>query len=174
MDRETKIGPLANRPHYAKVINYINIAKDEGAITEIGGAPPYSIDYGNGLFIKPTIFTGVQNGMRIAQEEVFGPLLSVIPFKYEEEALQIANNSPFGLASGVWTTDMRRMFRMIEGLQTGTVWINTYKTASYLSPTGGYKRSGFGRENGQEAIWEYLQTKSVWISTADQVADPFS
>ena len=104
--------------------------------------------------------------MRIAQEEVFGPVLAVIPFKDEEEAIAIGNDVVYGLAAGVWTKNMRRALKMAEKLQAGTVWINTYRAVSYLSPFGGYKRSGLGRESGQEMIKEYLQVKSVWISTA--------
>ncbi len=111
--------------------------------------------------------------MRIAQEEVFGPVLSVIPFDDEEEAIAIGNDVVFGLAAGVWTQNMRRALLMAEKLQAGTVWINTYRAVSYLSPFGGYKRSGIGRESGQDMIREYLQTKSVWISTATEVPNPF-
>ena len=111
--------------------------------------------------------------MRIAQEEVFGPVLSVIPFKDEEEAIAIGNDVVYGLAAGVWTQNMRRALTMAEKLQAGTVWINTYRAVSYLSPFGGYKRSGIGRESGQEMIKEYLQVKSVWISTATTVPNPF-
>jgi aldehyde dehydrogenase (NAD+) len=111
--------------------------------------------------------------MRIAQEEVFGPVLSVIEFGSEDEAVEIANDSPYGLAAGLWTESMPRALRVSERLQAGVVWVNTYRAVSYMSPFGGYKRSGLGRENGQEAIYEYLQTKSVWISTADDVPNPF-
>jgi (Z)-2-((N-methylformamido)methylene)-5-hydroxybutyrolactone dehydrogenase len=111
--------------------------------------------------------------MRIAREEVFGPVLSVIPFDTEEEAIHIANDTLYGLAAGVWTTSMKRAFTMSERLEAGTVWINTYRAVSFLSPFGGYKRSGIGRENGMEAIREYLQTKSVWIDTAGNVPNPF-
>jgi aldehyde dehydrogenase (NAD+) len=111
--------------------------------------------------------------MRIAQEEVFGPVLSVIPFSDEEEAIDVGNDVVYGLAAGVWTQNMRRALLMSERLQAGTVWVNTYRAVSYLSPFGGYKRSGIGRENGQEAIKEYLQLKSVWISTASEVPNPF-
>jgi acyl-CoA reductase-like NAD-dependent aldehyde dehydrogenase len=111
--------------------------------------------------------------MRIAREEVFGPVLSIIPFSDEEEAIRIANDSPYGLAAGLWTQGIARALAVSKRLQAGTVWVNTYRAVSYLAPFGGYKRSGIGRENGQEAIREYLQTKSVWISTAESAPNPF-
>ena len=111
--------------------------------------------------------------MRIAQEEVFGPVLAVIPFKDEEEAVAIGNDVVYGLAAGVWTQSMRRSIMMAERLQAGTVWVNTYRAVSYLSPFGGYKRSGIGRESGPEMIKDYMQVKSIWISTATEVPNPF-
>lgn len=111
--------------------------------------------------------------MRIAQEEVFGPVLSVIPFDHDTQAIDIANDIAYGLAAGVWTQDTRRALQMADRLQAGTVWVNTYRAVSYLAPFGGYKRSGLGRENGMEAIKEYLQTKTVWISTAGEMPNPF-
>ena len=139
----------------------------------LGGGRASRPECGNGWFVEPTIFTGVKNSMRIAQEEVFGPVLSVIPFKDEEEAIAIGNDVVYGLAAGVWTQNMRRALLMSERLQAGTVWVNTYRAVSYMSPFGGYKRSGIGRENGQETIKEYLQLKSVWMSTATEVPNPF-
>ena len=111
--------------------------------------------------------------MRIAQEEVFGPILSVIPFEDEAEALSIGNDIVFGLAAGVWTSDIGRALRMSEKLKAGTVWVNTYRAVSFMSPFGGYKRSGQGRESGQEAIKEFLQVKSVWIAQETSPANPF-
>ena len=111
--------------------------------------------------------------MRIAREEVFGPVLSVIPFDDEDEAVAIANDTLFGLAAGVWTTSIKRALRMSERLEAGTVWINTYRAVSYMSPFGGFKRSGIGRESGLSAIRAYLQEKSVWIDTNDEVPNPF-
>ncbi len=174
MSLDTQVGPVTNQPQYKKILSYIDIAK-------VGRRrPPRSAarkatrpECGDGWFVEPTIFTGVNNSMRIAQEEVFGPVLSVIPFKDEEEAIAIGNDVVYGLAAGVWTQNMRRAFLMAEKLQAGTVWVNTYRAVSYLSPFGGYKRSGLGRESGQEMIKEYLQTKSVWISTAKEVPNPF-
>ena len=125
------------------------------------------------LICVPTVFVDVDNRMRIAQEEVFGPVLSVIRFKDEADAIAIANDSRFGLGAGVWTGDIARAMRMSERIQAGTVWVNTYRAVSYMSPFGGYKDSGLGRENGAEAILQYLQTKSVWINSGAPSANPF-
>lgn len=173
MSLETQVGPVTTRQQYQKILSYIDIAKQEGAKLALGGTPAKRPECGEGWFVEPTIFSGVNNQMRIAREEVFGPVLSIIPFEDEEDAIAIANDSPYGLAAGVWTTSIKRAIRSSERLQAGSVWVNTYRAVSYMSPFGGYKRSGVGRENGQDAIWSYLQTKSVWISTADSVANPF-
>jgi len=173
MSLETQVGPVTNPPQFRKILDYIDIARNEGATAALGGARATRPECGQGWFVEPTIFTGVKNSMRIAQEEVFGPVLSVIPFEDDDEAIAIGNDVVFGLAAGVWTQSMRRAFRMSERLQAGTVWVNTYRAVSYLSPFGGYKRSGIGRESGQEMIQEYLQTKSVWISLATEVPNPF-
>ncbi|MFN0043319.1 MAG: aldehyde dehydrogenase family protein, partial [Alphaproteobacteria bacterium] len=170
---DTQVGPVTTPPQYEKVLNYIEIAKGEGATCVLGGGRASRPECGDGWFVEPTIFTGVDNKMRIAQEEVFGPVLSVIPFRDDDEALHIANDVMYGLAAGVWTQNIRRALAMSERLQAGTVWVNTYRAISYMTPFGGYKRSGLGRENGQEAIMGYLQTKAVWISTATDVPNPF-
>jgi aldehyde dehydrogenase (NAD+) len=173
MSVDTQVGPVTTRPQYEKILGYIDIAKNEGAKLALGGGPAKRPECGEGWFVEPTVFSGVSNQMRIAREEVFGPVLSIIPFGDEEEAIAVANDSPYGLAAGVWTSSIKRAIRSSERLEAGSVWVNTYRAVSYMSPFGGYKRSGIGRENGQDAIWSYLQTKSVWISTADSVANPF-
>jgi aldehyde dehydrogenase (NAD+) len=171
---ETQVGPVTNIPQYEKILDYIEIARREGAETVLGGAKATRPECGEGWFVEPTIFAGVRNSMRIAQEEVFGPVLSVIPFDGEDEAVAIGNDVVYGLAAGVWTQNLGRAIRMGERLQAGTVWINTYRAVSYMSPFGGYKRSGIGRESGQEMIKEYLQQKSVWIETTNAEApNPF-
>ena len=173
LDSATQVGPITTQPQYQKILDYIRIAKREGAICRLGGAAAERPECGSGWFVEPTIFTGVKPAMRIAQEEVFGPVLSILPFDTEEEAIQIANGTVYGLAAGVWTQSIRRALTMSEKLEAGTVWVNTYRAVSYLSPFGGYKRSGFGRESGIEAIREYLQTKSVWIDTVGNAPNPF-
>ena len=173
MDAGTQIGPVTNKPQLEKILKYIDIARGEGARAVLGGSRASRPECGNGWFVEPTIFEGVRNSMRIAQEEVFGPVLAVIPFQDDEDALAIGNDVVYGLAAGVWTQNIRRALTMAEKLQAGTVWVNTYRAVSYLSPFGGYKRSGLGRESGQEMIKEYLQVKSVWISTATDVPNPF-
>ena len=173
MKTDTQVGPITTEQQLEKVLDYINVARGEGAETLMGGGRPDQPNLGNGWFVEPTIFGGVRNDMRIAQEEVFGPVLSVIPFDNAEEALSIANDSSYGLAAGVWTQDIRKIKHFSERLQAGTIWANTYRVISYMTPLGGYKNSGLGRENGQNAIYQYLQTKSVMISTASEVANPF-
>jgi aldehyde dehydrogenase (NAD+) len=173
MSMDTQVGPVTTRPQYEKVLGYIDIARKEGAQLQLGGGPATRPECGKGWFVEPTVFTGVTNKMRIAQEEVFGPVLSVIKFRDEDEALAIANDVRFGLGSGVWTSDIGRAIRMSEHIQAGTVWVNTYRAVSYLSPFGGYKDSGLGRENGMDAVREYLQVKSVWINTGAVTGNPF-
>ncbi len=173
MDPATQVGPVTTRPQYDKVLSYIDIARQEGAQLALGGKPGSQPACGKGLFVEPTIFTGVNNGMRIAQEEVFGPVLSVIKFKDEEEAVSIANDSCYGLGAGVWTSDIGRALRVSAKIQSGTVWVNTYRAVSFMSPFGGYKHSGLGRENGIGAVEEYLQVKSVWINSGAPNGNPF-
>lgn len=173
MDMNTQVGPITTPPQYKKVLEYISIAREEGARLLLGGNPAKRPECGNGWFVEPTIFGDVTNDMRIAQEEVFGPVLSIIRFKDEDEAVRIANDVRFGLGAGVWTQDIARGFRMSERIQAGIVWVNSYRAVSYLSPFGGVKDSGVGRENGSEAINEYLQTKSVWFNTGAATANPF-
>jgi aldehyde dehydrogenase (NAD+) len=169
----TQVGPITTRAQYKKVLDYIEIAKGEGARPVLGGGPATRPECGNGWFVEPTIFADVKPPMRIAQEEVFGPVLSVIPFDDDEEAIEIANDTQYGLAAGVWSQNIRTVFTLAQRLEAGTVWINSYRATSYLSPFGGYKRSGIGRESGLTAIREYLQEKSVWIDTVGEVANPF-
>jgi aldehyde dehydrogenase (NAD+) len=162
---ETQVGPIATAAQFQRILGHIAVAKEEGAHCVLGGHALSGPAYGQGQFVAPTIFTGVHNRMRTAREEVFGPVLAVMPFDDEDQALQIANDSLFGLAAGVWTRDLHRAFYLSERLQAGTVWVNNYRATSFTTPFGGYKRSGIGREGGVEAIKEYLQTKSVWITT---------
>ena len=173
MSPDTHVGPVTTEPQYRKILDYIAIAKSEGANCVLGGRPHAGPGAKGGRFVEPTVFTGVTNRMRIAQEEVFGPVLAVIPFDDEEEAIAIGNDVDFGLAAGVWTRDIGRAIRMSEKLRVGTVWVNTYRAVSFTSPFGGYKRSGIGRESGLEGIKEYMQVKSVWIARETDVANPF-
>lgn len=173
MDPDTQVGPVTTPPQYKKVLEYIDVAKQEGATLLLGGRAGEPSVCGGGWFVEPTIFGDVSNEMRIAQEEVFGPVLSIIRFKDEADAIGIANDVRFGLAAAVWTRDIGRAVRMSEKLQAGTVWVNTYRAVSFMAPFGGYKDSGLGRENGIDAIREYLQVKSVWINSGAVTGNPF-
>jgi aldehyde dehydrogenase (NAD+) len=170
---DTQMGPVATRQQLEKDESMVSRACAEGAEIVYGGERANPASLPNGYFFSPTILTKVEPDSFIAQNEVFGPVLSVLPFDDEEEAIAIANGTPFGLAAGVWTLDIRRAHRMARGLQAGTVWINMYRAMSFNSPFGGYKASGMGRQNGIAAIDEYLQTKSVWCELSDEVQDPF-
>ena len=173
LDLDTQVGPITTRPQYEKVLDYMQVAKNEGAVCLLGGGPALRPECGTGWFVEPTVFASVRPEMRIANEEVFGPLLALIPFDDEEEAIQIANSTIYGLAAGAWTSSIRRALVMSERLEAGTVWVNCYRVTSYMTPFGGFKRSGFGREGGAEAIREYLQTKSVWIDIEGKTPNPF-
>jgi len=174
MDQATEVGPVATAPQFSKVLEYVAVAQADGARIALGGKPADRADLPGGQFMEPTVLTGVTNMMRIAQEEVFGPILAIIPFDDEAEAIRIANDIPFGLVGGVWTRDIGRALRMSKALEVGTVWVNTYRAYSYMVPFGGMKRSGLGRESGIEAVDEYLETKSVMISMVETVPEnPF-
>ncbi|MEM8786846.1 MAG: aldehyde dehydrogenase [Pseudomonadota bacterium] len=173
LDPATQMAPVATEAQHTKILDYIEIAKAEGATCVLGGKAGEGPDCGDALFIEPTIFTGVTNDMRIAREEVFGPVLSVISFDDEDAAIAIANDTDFGLAAGLWTQDLSRAVRLSDRLRAGTVWVNIYRAVSYTSPFGGIKQSGIGRENGMKAIEEFMTTKSIWFNTAPTVANPF-
>jgi (Z)-2-((N-methylformamido)methylene)-5-hydroxybutyrolactone dehydrogenase len=171
---ETEMGPIANEPQYRKVLSYFDVARADGARVVMGARAADGAELQRGLYVEPTILADVRNDMRIAREEVFGPVLSLIPFEYVDEAIAIANDTEYGLASGVWTTNLSLAHQVARRLQAGTVWINTYRALAPTMPFGGYKSSGLGRENGLEAMHEFTQVKSVWIETEPSAGDPFS
>jgi aldehyde dehydrogenase (NAD+) len=168
---DTELGPMAFAAHRDKVLSYIEIGRKEGASIAAGGASPSALE--PGLFVEPTVMVDVSNDMRIAREEIFGPVLSVIRFRDEDDAVRIGNDSPHGLAAGVWTRDLQRAHRVTRRLQVGTVWLNAYRVVNFDVPFGGYKMSGYGRENGAEGLREYLHTKSVWVEMSGESRDPF-
>ncbi|QVQ25323.1 aldehyde dehydrogenase [Achromobacter deleyi] len=170
---DTQVGPIATRDQWERVMRMIEMAKADGATCVLGGHALSGEGYGQGQFVAPTIFTGVENDMRIARQEVFGPVLSVIRFRDEDDAIRLANDTEYGLAAAVWTKDLRRAMKCVDKIQAGTVWVNNYRTTSFTSPFGGYKRSGMGREGGVEAIKEYMQVKSVWITPSPRRDNPF-
>ena len=172
-DAGTQVGPVTTQPQRAHILKMIEAGKADGARCVMGGGTPSDPALGQGWFVEPTIFTDVRNDMRVAQQEVFGPVLSIIPFDDDAEAIRIANDSIYGLASGLWTRDIARAIKVSQAMESGTVWVNTYRAVSFMAPFGGYKRSGIGRESGQESIHEFLQTKTVWIETEESTANPF-
>lgn len=162
LDPSTTIGPLVTTEQQERVLNYIDIGKKEGATLAFGGGRGLNA----GAYVEPTLFTDVTSSMRIAQEEIFGPVGTVIPFDTEEEALAIANDSVYGLAAAVWTNDLKIAHRFGRDLEAGFVWVNTFDVGDTTSIWGGYKQSGNGRDTSVEAITQYTQTKSVWIDLA--------
>ncbi|MGE0522883.1 MAG: aldehyde dehydrogenase [Variibacter sp.] len=174
LDRSTEMGTAANRPQLDKILDFIKVAKNEGARLVTGGERPTDKALRDGFFVKPTIFADVDNRMTIAQEEVFGPVLSIIPFDTEEEAVAIATDTRYGLASGIWTQDISRAFRMSREMRAGTVWVNTYRVSACQAPFGGVKESGFGRERGEQALDAFTVCKNVMIDFSAEERDPFS
>jgi len=174
LDASTEMGTVANEMQLERVLASIQMAQQEGAKLVVGGQRATGPGLSDGLFIEPTIFDGVSNTMQIAREEVFGPVLCVIPFKSETEALEIANDTPYGLAAGIWTQDLSRVMRLSKALQVGQLWVNTYRSLAVQAPFGGVKESGFGREKGLEALDEYLTSKNVMIDYSNDARDPFA
>ncbi|MET0451972.1 MAG: aldehyde dehydrogenase [Mycobacterium sp.] len=172
-DWDTDMGALTWSRQYHDVIGRIQTASSEGAQLVAGGGRPEGIATPDGFQVAPTIFTDVTPAMEIAREEVFGPVAGLLRFRTEDEAVAIANDTPYGLAAGVWTTNLARTHRMVKAIRAGTVWVNCYRRVSYTAPFGGVKASGLGRENGLQAAHEYTETKSVWIDTNEEPRDPF-
>ena len=162
-EKTTRMGPVVSAAQMDTVLGYIESGKTEGARVAAGGRRAEEVNGGKGYFVRPTVFDGVTPSMKIAREEIFGPVLAVLPFESYEEAATLANQSMYGLAAGVWTRDVAKAHRVARAVKAGTVWINTYNLYDPALPFGGFKQSGFGRDLGPEALDGYLETKSVWI-----------
>jgi aldehyde dehydrogenase (NAD+) len=161
-DPATAMGPVVSDAQMQRVLGYIDIGRDEGAQIAAGGSRRGD----TGFFIEPTVFADVEPAMRISQEEIFGPVASVIAFKDEEDAIRIANGTSYSLAAGVWSSDIGRIHRFVNRLKAGTVWANTFGPTDIRMPWGGSRDSGFGREHGEIALENFTESKSVWINTA--------
>ena len=165
---ETEMGPIVSKGQLDKIMDYIEIGKKEGATLYSGGSRLDSGYLGKGYFMEPAVFTDVANSMRIAREEIFGPVLAVIKFSTEEEVIRMANDNDYGLGAGVWTRDINRAIRVSRGIESGKVWVNTYDQVPANVPFGGIKKSGFGRETHKMALDEYSYMKNIMIETGDE------
>ena len=174
LETATHMGPQAHAAQLAKTLSYVEIGKGEGAELVAGGSRITEGALAAGYFIQPTVFAKATNAMRIAREEIFGPVAAIIPFDGEEEAIAIANDSPYGLTAGLWTGDTGRALRVSARIEAGMVWVNTYRYIRWSTPYGGMKASGWGRENGIEALDDYLETRTTVISTTGTFPDPYA
>ncbi|CAN5178022.1 aldehyde dehydrogenase [soil metagenome] len=174
LDPATDMGTAANEPQFKRILGCIERARAEGARVVAGGHAASGAGLEHGFFVEPTVFADVRNDMEIAQEEVFGPVLSVIAFDDEDEAIAIANDTRYGLAAGVWTESLTRALRVTRAVKAGQIWVNTYRALVAQAPFGGFKDSGFGREKGEQALDEYLAAKNVMIDFSNDTRDPFA
>jgi aldehyde dehydrogenase (NAD+) len=166
LSNATDLGPVVSQEQLDTVLRYVEIGRGEGARLRVGGERLTADRFGAGFFLPPTVFTEVDNDMQISQNEIFGPVLAAMPFDSIEEAISLANSTTYGLASGVWTSDVRKAHHMAAALEAGMVWINTYGNYDKAVPFGGFKMSGIGVENGPEGLEQYLRSKAVWLDTA--------
>ncbi len=173
-DPATEMGTVANEPQFRRILAAIEEARAANARLVAGGGRAQGPGLENGYFIEPTIFTDVDNRSHLAQEEIFGPVLAIIPFDTEAQAIQMANDSRYGLAAGIWSRDLARVLRVSKVLQCGSIWVNTYRAVAAQAPFGGFKESGIGRERGEAGLHEYLTTRNIMIDYSDEVRDPFS
>jgi len=166
LDPSTQLGPVVSQGQMESVLKYIEVGKTEGATLACGGAQATGGDLDRGVFVQPTLFTGVTNDMRIAQEEIFGPVLGVLKYNNVDEAVEMANDSIFGLSAGVWSSDIQKAKEIASRLRSGTIWINEWHILSERAPFGGYKQSGIGREFGDEGLHEYTELKTLYVDDA--------
>ena len=164
LDMNTQMGSQINEKQVEKILSYINIAKEEGAVIACGGDRYTEGSCKDGCFMQPTLITNVTNDMRVAQEEIFGPVAVVIKFRTEEEVIAMANDSQYGLGGAVWTKDINRAIRVSRGIETGRMWVNTYNQIPVGAPFGGYKKSGIGRETHKVILDHYTQQKNIMIN----------
>jgi aldehyde dehydrogenase (NAD+) len=163
--RKRRSGPLVSEQQLERVTGYLSVGKQEGARALAGGERLTEGPMAKGYFVPPTVFANVRDDMRIAQEEIFGPVISAIPFKDMDELVRRSNATMFGLGSGVWTRDVSKAHRLASAIRAGSVWVNCYQAMDPAVPFGGYKMSGYGRESGLQQMEEYLNVKAVWIKT---------
>jgi acyl-CoA reductase-like NAD-dependent aldehyde dehydrogenase len=164
LDPDTEMGPLTSMLHRDRVLNYVAVTKEQGGDVLLGGKAPADASLSKGFYVEPTIVRAKSFSDRVAQEEVFGPFVTVLIFKDDDEAIRIANSTEYGLGAGLWTQDIARAHRFARDLHSGMVWVNSYKRVHPASPFGGVRQSGYGREMGFEVMREYTQVKSVWIN----------
>jgi acyl-CoA reductase-like NAD-dependent aldehyde dehydrogenase len=174
LDPATEMGTVANEPQFRRILAAIEGARASGARLVTGGRRATGPGLETGYFVEPTVFADVDNTSHLAQEEIFGPVLAIIPFDTEDEAIAMANDSRFGLAAGIWSKDISRVMRVSSAMQAGSVWVNTYRALAAQAPFGGFKESGIGRERGEAGLMEYLTTRNVMIDYSDAERDPFA
>jgi len=169
LDDKTEMGPLTSAQHRDRVLSYVGVAREQGGEVLAGGKAPADPELAKGCYVEPTIVRARDFKDRVAQEEVFGPFVTVLTFSSDDEALAIANGTDYGLGSGLWTNNLQRAHKVARDLHAGMVWINSYKRVNPGSPFGGVGQSGYGREMGFDAMREYTQVKSVWVNVDAQI-----